>query len=111
MDCTETGFTPIFTYTPRNDDLKDAAIENVKVEIKLGATDDAACNKERDDLVKGTEASINEFGVRIPFLHVINNLFLISHREFGLGLLVSLGSNHQIKNYMNVRFRYLFFSF
>jgi len=59
VTCTETGYSPIFTYTPAN---INAGITNVDVEITLGSSGADDCKETISNLAKGSETSMNEFG-------------------------------------------------
>lgn len=59
VTCTETGYAPVFTYTPSN---ANSGITNVDVEITLGSSGAAACKETITGLTKGQEKSMNEFG-------------------------------------------------
>jgi len=61
--CTETGYSPTFTYTPAN---TNDGITNVDVEIKLGSSVVATCTETITNLAKGAEKTMDEFGT-VPF--------------------------------------------
>jgi len=58
VTCTETGYSPIFTYTPAN--INDG-ITNVDVEITLGSSGADDCKETITNLAKGSETSMDEF--------------------------------------------------
>merc|ERR1719427_269674 len=62
VTCFETGYNPVFTYTPSN---TNDAITNVDVGITIGSpqgVDDAVCTKAVTNLVKGNVNEIRLFG-------------------------------------------------
>jgi len=59
VTCTETGYAPVFKYTPAN---TNDGITNVDVEIKLGSNGVATCTETITNLPKGSEKTMDEFG-------------------------------------------------
>jgi len=62
VTCTETDYSPIFTYTP---DDSNVDVTNVDVEITLGSNGNAACTESISNLTKGSETSMDQLGTKL----------------------------------------------